>query len=295
LDPGVVDLRVGLAAGGAVLVLALALVPVRLAAPAAAPPVAPAAPAAAASPTPTAPAPPSGRLPIETYVAGVVAAEMPAAFPPAALAAQAVAARTFGLYSGACDAAGCRPTDGQAYRPGPVPAAVAAAVAATRGVILTYGGRPVAAFYSASSGGESEDAARVWGHGEPYLVVQPVPEDPQYRTTTVALAAAAARLGVPPAALADPQLVRDASGRVAVARFGAAAIPGTRLRALLGLPSTWVTAWQADGGVLRVVTRGHGHGVGLSQDGAAALARRGWSWQAILAFFYPGTALARFP
>jgi len=40
--------------------------------------------------------------------------------------------------------------------------------------------------------------------------------------------------------------------------------------------------------------RGWGHGVGLSQWGAMAMAREGWTAERILAHYYPGTVIKRF-
>ena len=68
-----------------------------------------------------------------------------------------------------------------------------------------------------------------------------------------------------------------------------------------GLPVAWMLAalalWPASAAAatLKISGAGSGHGVGMSQQGALGYARHGWSYQAILAHFYPGTTLGRAP
>ena len=119
---------------------------------------------------------------LEEYVAGVVAAEMPAAFPEEALKAQAVAARTYQVRQ--MQAAGSRDVlydVGQAYlseaeqkeKWGEGYALYAgkihSAVRATAGEIMTYDGEPILAAFHAQSGGRTEDAVHVWNTAVPYL------------------------------------------------------------------------------------------------------------------------------
>jgi SpoIID/LytB domain protein len=51
-------------------------------------------------------------------------------------------------------------------------------------------------------------------------------------------------------------------------------------------PSAWFT-WKQSGGTYYFEGRGQGHGVGLCQDGALALAKKGWDWRKILGFYFP--------
>ena len=67
-------------------------------------------------------------------------------------------------------------------------------------------------------------------------------------------------------------------------------LSGTDLRSALSLRSAcFAIAWQD--GEFTVTTRGYGHGVGLSQEGARAMAAGGASWQDILDYYFPGTRL----
>ena len=67
-------------------------------------------------------------------------------------------------------------------------------------------------------------------------------------------------------------------------------VSGTKLRAALGLRSACFAIAYANG-VFTITTYGYGHGVGLSQYGAKAMAEAGSSWQQILQHYYPGTTL----
>ena len=88
------------------------------------------------------------------------------------------------------------------------------------------------------------------------------------------------------------ELHRDASGRVESAVLGGVSIPGKTLRGLFSLRSTAFTLAWTENGFLFTVT-GYGHGVGMSQYGAAVMAREGADYRQILAHYYPGAALTR--
>lgn len=238
--------------------------------------------------------------PLEEYLAHVVSAEMPEDYPEEALKAQAVAARTYTLYKrehGGCarhpeadvcaEAACC-----QAWRREALEAA-RRAVEATRGEYLCYQGKPILAVYHACAGGRTEDVEQVFSQSLPYLrgVDSPGEEDaPQYRgwalftreQLTALLGTAANEVQI---------LERSASGRVLTARVGEQVFSGSRLRALLSLPSTRFSVSETEEGWLFEAT-GSGHGVGMSQVGAAAMARRGSGYREILTWYYTGVELA---
>ncbi|MEK3696666.1 stage II sporulation protein D [Paenibacillus sp. FSL R10-2199] len=186
----------------AALLLPLAVVPLRgggqQPAPPAVPQAAPAPPGAAAA---EAPQPEvsvylsqSGQietLPLEEYVSGVLAAEMPADFELEALKAQAVAARTFiarrllaGDHSGVpvpeadvSDTVSHQAYISQAvlerdFASGSKRAGLAKlrrAVLETRGIIMIYKGQPITASFFASSGGYTENSEDYWNAEVPYL------------------------------------------------------------------------------------------------------------------------------
>lgn len=114
--------------------------------------------------------------PLETYLRGVVPAESPGSWPVQALAAQAVAARTYAAYFLAhprsagydlCDTSTCQNFAGTRVET----ASADAAVAATAGVTLTYGGVPIDAQFSSSNGSMTADGRT------PYLPAKADPWD----------------------------------------------------------------------------------------------------------------------
>ena len=119
------------------------------------------------------------RTDIETYIAGVVASEMPASFPLEAMKAQAIAARTYALYHlGAHSSEGadlCGRVHCQAYAGRPNPNSRAArATAETAGQVLVWNGLLLDAMYSAACGGATATAWDVrQGKLLPYLREQP--------------------------------------------------------------------------------------------------------------------------
>ena len=85
-------------------------------------------------------------------------------------------------------------------------------------------------------------------------------------------------------------LQKNSSGRVESATVGGVPVRGTRLRSILGLRSACFTVECGEEDITFRVT-GFGHGVGMSQYGADALAREGKSWQEILRWYYRGVSI----
>ena len=191
-------------------------------------------------------------VPLESYLDGVVGEEMPATWPAAALQAQAIAARSYALAQVA-DAVTERPFDlyddwrSQAY--GGIAAetpAVTAAVAATAGEIVLYGGRVATTYFSSSTGGETASAAEGTGTAVPYLVSVADPYDtlsPDHDWGPLLFSAASAgkELGLD-GPLLDLQ-VPPGSGHVpsvtAVGPGGQVTLTGEQVQSDLGLRSTW--------------------------------------------------------
>jgi stage II sporulation protein D len=117
---------------------------------------------------------------LEHYVRGVVPRESPSTWPAAALQAQAVAARSYALASGGHCGGGlfCPDTSDQVYGGADAErASTNAAVAATAGRVVLYGGAVAQTFFSSSNGGRSAAAVDAWGSAVPYLVSVPDPAD----------------------------------------------------------------------------------------------------------------------
>jgi SpoIID/LytB domain protein len=142
------------------------------------------------------------KLALETYVQGVVGAEMPASWPLAALEAQAVASRTYAITD---HAGGTRfdvfaDTRSQLYLGRKAQTAqTEAAVAATAGQVVTYAGKPAITYFFASSGGLTESVQNGFPGAppEPWLqgVADPFDQGPQHTwSVSMSFATAAARL-----------------------------------------------------------------------------------------------------
>lgn len=249
-------------------------------------------------------------LDLESYLRGVVPAEMQAVWPLAALRAQAVAARTYTLAAldPGSDWDVCATDECQVYR------GVAAehpradrAVADTAGLVLTYGGAFAQTYYHADSGGVIASSAEVWGRSLPYLVTRSDVDAPSpHRSWSVDLDPAiagrefAARQGDVGDLVSLRPLAYSASGRVVemeiVGDRGRSVLRGAELRSQLrawGLKSTRFRVLSGSPGLLRIRGEGWGHGVGMSQYGARTLAALGWDYARILAFYYPATRLQR--
>jgi stage II sporulation protein D len=244
-------------------------------------------------------------IPLETYVARVLAGEGEPDAPAATRQALAVAVRTFAIANAGrhgrdgfdlCDTTHCQV-------PRASTAATRAAALATAGLVLTYDGAPAEVFYSASCGGRSEAASVVWPSAVfPYLqsIVDDVHEDDEPWTlqlTLTAVRSALARVGFAGRRLQEVAVeARSESGRVTrlrVAGLRPDAIAGEAFRAAIGarvLRSTAFTLEQR-GDTLRFTGRGYGHGIGLCVVGAGRRARRGESVEQILQAYYPGLEL----
>ena len=101
---------------------------------------------------------------------------------------------------------------------------------------------------------------------------------------------AVAELGLDPAGEPDTWLgavTWDEAGYVSTMELCGQTVSGVRVRQALDLRSAcFAMAWR--GGQFVITTRGYGHGVGMSQYGAKAMAEGGASWQQILEYYFPG-------
>lgn len=250
---------------------------------------------------------------LETYLVGVLLGEMPAYFEQDALRAQAVVARTYAMrhhirqdkHPGG--AVCTNPSCCQAYvsetvyvQRGGDPEDVEKicnAVTDTAGLVLTYSGQLIDATYFSCSGGRTEDALAVWGEEIPYLqsVESPGEEQSKDFAETVLFSAAEFMDLLDRDLTGSPEswlgaVTYTEGGGVATMVIGGRSYKGTQLRQLLGLNST-AFVMRANGDTIAVTTSGKGHRVGMSQEGADAMAVAGASWEAILLHYYQGTRI----
>jgi SpoIID/LytB domain protein len=193
------------------------------------------------------------KLPLETYVEGVVGAEMPGSWPLAALEAQAVASRTYAITD---HAGGARfdvyaDTRSQLYLGRKAQTAqTEAAVAATAGQVVTYAGQPAITYFFASSGGMTESVQNGFPGAapEPWLrgVEDPFDQGPQHTwSASMSFAAASARLrGLVRGAFRGIEVLkRGYSPRILTADVlgskGVTEVSGPELEERLGLYDDW--------------------------------------------------------
>jgi len=259
----------------------------------------------------------------EDYIIHVTAAEMPATYEKEALKAQAVAARTFAMkhltgelrcksgHTICTDYACCQAfltTEQLRERWGSsfenYYARMEAAVHETEGLVLTSGGELVTALYHSSSGGRTENCEAVFAVALPYLVSvesggeEDSPEFTSEKCYTTAEFISKVNSAFPDAQMSDPAKdvdvwQRTESGRIQLIRLGGTVVTGQQLRNALKLRSTNVKFSITQSNV-KITCFGFGHGVGMSQCGANAMAKNGSSFDEILRHYYTGVDIERF-
>lgn len=260
-------------------------------------------------------------VPRREYLIGAVAAEMPISWPDEALKAQAIAAHSYALY---CRDHAAEPASGwlsvdpvrrQGYLTDAVLrsywgtayeenyARLSALVDSVLTDVLYYGSAPAGTSYFAISNGMTEASENVWGTALPYLVAVDSSTDLNadnylytVQFTAEQMQQALTGLGLLPDPAAPANWFGEAaltpSGYVASLPVCGQSVTGPALRKALGLRSACFTVQYQEGSFL-LTTKGYGHGVGLSQWGAKALAEQGQSAEEILAHYFPGTELRR--
>lgn len=250
------------------------------------------------------------QMELESYLVGVVLAEMPASFHEEALKAQAVVARTYTLRAVAgkskhdtaavctdstCCQAFCSP-DEYMHSGGLQENVdrVSSSVKATEGQVLVYQGELIEATYFSCSGGSTEDAVAVWGADVPYLqaVASPGEENAAHFSDSITLTNTefCEAIGIRWRDDLFGEVTYTAGGGVETIEIGGKTYSGVEIRRLLNLRSTAFT-WTMGDNTVTFHTRGYGHRVGMSQYGADAMAEAGSSYQEILTHYYQGTEL----
>ena len=261
-------------------------------------------------------------IPLDTYLLGVVSAEMPASFEQEALNAQALVARTYTLYTiinsnkhenaDICDDSSCcqawiskenRLAKWEEGLRDENWSKIEKAVNTTKGKVITYEGNLIDAFFHSNSGGITETPAGVWGGTNyPYLQsVETAGEDAysQY-SSEVTLSKVEFKNKI---LEKHSDLILDynaenpieiteytESNRVKTIRVGNVNLSGVEMRTLLGLKSTNFT-FKIDGENIIFSVIGYGHGVGMSQTGADSMAKNGSNYEEIVKHFYTGVEI----
>lgn len=255
---------------------------------------------------------------IDEYLYGVVSSEMPANFEVEALKAQAIVARTYTIYqiihnskkhenADMCDNYNCCQAwiskDERLAKWPPEDAEsnwnkIVGAVNSTKGKIITYDKQPINAFFHSNSGGVTESSLNIWGGIDyPYLKsVETAGEEgyTQYNSQVILnqqelLSKLQTKYEDCTIDFSEENCIQileyTTSGRVKTIKFGNKEIAGTEARSLFGLKSTNF-AFTKDGENITFTVIGYGHGVGMSQTGADALAKNGSNCGEIVKHFY---------
>jgi len=254
-------------------------------------------------------------LPLERYVAAVLAGESAVFRSDEAMKAMAVGVRTFAIRNRGrhaaegfdfCSSTHCQRVDLDAVTP-----RLESVAAATQGELLWFGGKLAMAYYTADCGGHTEDAGSLWaGSGAPYLKGV---EDEwctragalawQWSADPLAVAGALrrAQLHAPPAVERIDVAQRTSSGRARILILNGGGesvrISASTFRFAMGRELGWNTVRSerydvlAANGHLLFQGSGAGHGVGLCQRGADEMGVAGRSYRDILSYYFPGTAV----
>ena len=180
---------------------------------------------------------------------------------------------------------------------------ITTAIEETRGQAIYYRDKPIMAAFHAASAGVTKAAGEVWGKDVAYLQSVKSPETgeevPNYYSvvtvtakqfkTTLQKRYGKVELGKKPQKWFG-KVRYDDSGLPASICIGGVDIPTSALRSLFGLRSSSVTA-ECDGKNVTFYVTGYGHGVGMSQYGANALAKKGKTAGEILRHYYTGVEI----
>lgn len=253
-------------------------------------------------------------IPFEEYVKGVLAGEMPISFDKEALKAQAVAARSYVLKkmesSQNNDYDVVDTVMNQVYLDDEYLKEawkdkydernnkLKEVIIETRGEYLTYEGNVVEAFFFSTSAGKTENSGEVFTTQLPYLTsvdsswdaeVSPVFNDEEeYSVSDFCI-----KLNIPYQEIIDVEVTESTStGRIKKIKINEKELNASDVRSLLGLRSTYFEIIQV-GNNITIKTKGYGHGVGMSQYGALAMAKKGYKYDEILKYYYQGVEISK--
>ena len=259
---------------------------------------------------------------LDEYIINVVSAEMPVDYELEALKAQAIVARTYTIYkittsrkhenADICDKSTCcqawiskedRLKRWDEDKRISNWNKIVKTVNETAGKIITYEGKPINAFFHANSGGKTQIPFYVWGGtGYPYLQVVATNGEENYsQYSSQAKFTKEEFIEKVKKEHEDFEIdfekenciqiiERDDSNRVATVKIGNLNLSGVETRTLLGLRSANFTIEINNNEIIFKVI-GYGHGVGMSQTGADALAKQGKNYEEIIKHFYAGVEI----
>jgi stage II sporulation protein D len=247
---------------------------------------------------------------VEDYLAGVLPKEIGESSPEEALRAQAITARTYAVANrnkhksqgyDLCDCTHCQMYDGAcSEKP-----RCSKAVSDTNGMILTYNGIAAEVMYSADCGGATVDYKDIRPNANyPYLCSVADPADMSHKEweqtyTLKDLESKLVSAGIKEASgLQNIKITKTGLANrpleIAISGTGTTSVTPGKIRTALGMKSTMFTLETSGDGSITFKGKGAGHGIGLCQAGAKALAGVGhnYTYPQILTYFFPGTQIS---
>lgn len=253
-------------------------------------------------------------IPLEEYIIGVVAGEMPASFEKEALKAQAVASRSYVLKKIEqnknndfditddilnqvyIDDNKMKEKWGNNYEM--YLNKITEAVKETEGEYLTYNNEVIEAFFFSTSSGITENSEEVFSTALPYLrsveskwdsEVSPVFNSKNIFTISEFCTNLSIECNTN---LEIKNILYNNSGSIKSIEINNKIFSGTDVRQKLGLKSTNFTIEQ-NGNYVEINTKGYGHGVGMSQYGAQGMAKEGYTYDQILKYYYKDVEISK--
>lgn len=248
------------------------------------------------------------QIPLEEYLVSVVGAEVPALFDMEALKSQAVASRTFALYQE--NTRGYVTTADQAYNSleelqqkwqdnyYTYLKRITDAVNMTKNQVITYNKKLIKSYFYAMSNGYTTTSLSVFNEALPYLnTIMPTFDNEtntKFRVTKkVSKDEFCKTLNIDCAALTINNIITDYSNRIETLSINKKTYTGIEIRKIFDLRSTDFTI-TAENNDIVFTTKGYGHGVGMSQYGANAMAKEGSSYKEILEYYYQGVTIEEY-
>lgn len=245
-------------------------------------------------------------VPIEEYVIGVVAGEVPASFDLEALKAQAVASRTYALEHKQRSKTNydvMDNTQNQVYinyedmknkwknNYDENLNKITNAVNSTKGEVLLYDNNLIDAMFFSTSNGYTENSENVFSSKKPYLVSVPSPwdkqESPVFKTTSlISKKEFLFNLGLPDSNEINISDVKTTNTkRVISLNINGEKFKGSEIKSIFKLRSTSFSI-EIQEDKVNFIVNGFGHGVGMSQYGANGMAKEGYDYKDILKHYY---------
>ena len=254
------------------------------------------------------------KIPLEEYIVGVLAGEMPIDFDIEALKAQAVASRSYALkrmeYNKDKEYDVVDSIMNQVYLDDNYLHdawknnyvkninKLRKAVNATIDEYLEYDNNVIDAMFFSTSNGYTEDSGNIFNFTVPYLVSVESPWDKEvssaYETSkNISLTDFYKKLNIPFNKNLNIEIEkRSSTNRILLLKINNVEFKGTDIYNKLSLKSTDFTI-ELEGDFMKIKTIGYGHGVGMSQYGALGMAKKGYTYDEILAHYYSNTTLKK--